>query len=1144
MKRTGNEILLSASDLSNHSACHHLTVLNLQAAHGLVKPPRFRDESVAIIQERGLEFEREYLRHLEEQGFVIAETTEENISAINHTIESMRAGADIIYQASLQYKQWQGRADFLQKVQTPSNLGNWSYEVGDTKLARETRIGTILQLCLYSDMIAAIQGIMPEYMHVITPANGFTKETYRVDEFLAYYRLIQQRLQKAMAAGVTNGNTYPNPVPHCDICRWWSHCDKQRHADDHLSLVAGLSNIQTTEINKWHIETVREFAELPLPLPYTPSRGSVDTYERLHEQARIQVASRVSATPRYELLDLEPGTGLFNLPEPSPGDIFFDFEGDPFVGTSGIEYLFGWTTFSASKDEYERLWAMNANEEKKAFETFVNWVTQRLKAHPDMHIYHYTAYEPSALKRLMGKYATHETEIDEWLRGGVFVDLHTIVKQALRAGVESYSLKQLELLHGFERSVPLEDASQQRHMLEILLERNTDSKIPPETIHAVEIYNMEDCISTRRLRDWLEMLRNQLAQAGNDIPRPKFADGQANEKITGHQEKIKPVFDALTNGVPLERSERTPEQHAQWLLANMLDWYRREKKSFWWEYFRLHELSNEELLDEKGALAGLQYTGKREIVLHKRTGKPLNRVIDEYLFPAQECDVRAGDDLMIAGQKDFGEVASIDRLKGMVRIKKLGPMVDAHPAAVFRFNNINDTAQENAIFRIAHWVMTSGIDSEGEHRAARDLLLNLPPRSRSVFTVNGNRQEAAVAWGNILDNGVLPIQGPPGSGKSYTAAKMIVSMIKAGKRIGITALSHKVIRGLLDKVLKDAGNEELAIRCVHCVTPGDHPPHPAVHETKDYGEVLQTLQSNGVQVVAGTAWLWARGEFANSVDVLFADEAGQLSLIDTIAVSQAAKNLVLLGDPQQLKQPQQGSHPEGTEASALGHILGEHKTIPSDRGIFLDKTWRMHPAICSFISEMFYERRLQPLSSLSAQRIDGNTVFRGAGLWFEAVTHTGNRNSSAEEAARIASIIAELTKGDVTWTNRDNETRPLAITDILVIAPYNAQVVLLMQHLPVGTHIGTVDKFQGQEAPVVIFSMSTSLPEDAPRGMEFLYSLNRLNVAVSRAKAVCIIVANPVLLEPSCKSPDQARLANAFCRYKEVANEGSVASPQ
>jgi uncharacterized protein len=364
---------------------------------------------------------------------------------------------------------------------------------------------------------------------------------------------------------------------------------------------------------------------------------------------------------------------------------------------------------------------------------------------------------------------------------------------------------------------------------------------------------------------------------------------------------------------------------------------------------------------------------------------------------------------------------------------------------------------------------------------------------------------------------------------------MVTALVRAGKKVGITALSHKVIRNLLNKVMDVAAGERTSVRCIQKVDERSDEPHPAIVEVQDNDSPLDALQSGEADVAAGTAWLWARPKYWEAVDVLVVDEAGQLSLADVLAVAQAAKSLVLLGDPQQLRQPQQGSHPEGTDVSALEHLLGEHETIPPERGLFLDQTHRLHPNVCAFTSELFYDGRLRSFPNLERQVLDGPTPFAGAGLWFVPVGHDGNQSSSPEEVERVATLVARLIADGVHWTDRENERRPLRLADILIIAPYNAHVAALAARLPAGARIGTVDKFQGQEAPVVICSLATSSPEDAPRGMDFLYSLNRLNVAVSRARTACILVANPRLFEPDCRTPAQLRLANAFCRYLEMA---------
>jgi superfamily I DNA and/or RNA helicase len=331
--------------------------------------------------------------------------------------------------------------------------------------------------------------------------------------------------------------------------------------------------------------------------------------------------------------------------------------------------------------------------------------------------------------------------------------------------------------------------------------------------------------------------------------------------------------------------------------------------------------------------------------------------------------------------------------------------------------------------------------------------------------------------------------------------------------------------------VKVADASEPSLQCIVKVSE-DEPNTHRLQFTKDNDAVFTVLNSL-CQVAAGTAWLWARPDAFETVDVLMVDEAAQMSLANVLAISHAAKSIVLLGDPQQLDQPVKGSHPEGVEVSALDHVLGSLQTISSDKGLFLDETWRLHPEICAFTSELFYERRLHSRAGLERQIIKSTGPIGGAGLRFLPVAHEGNQNCSPEEAARIKELVNRILSAGATWANGGKE-QPVGLNDILIIAPYNAQVFELQELLP-GARIGTVDKFQGQEAPIAIYSLTTSTQADAPRGMEFLYSLNRLNVATSRAKCVSIIVGSPALFEASCRSPRQMQLANAFCRYLEMA---------
>jgi len=1142
MRLHDSRLQLSASDLANYLGCHHLTCLDLRAARGEQDAPVYRDPALEALQERGFQHEHGYIDFLRSKGFSIVEVSEDGSSegVFQATCDAMKQGPDVIVQATLLDDGWMGRADVLLRVERPSELGDYSYEIADTKLARETKGRTILQLCLYSDLLRQVQGVLPEHMYVIPPADDYQPEPYRVDDFMAYYRVVRERLLAAVRDGTWHGEeTYPDPCEQCSICRWWQVCNRRRHDDDHLCLVAGISKMQIGELLAREVETLKALAEIEIPLDPVPERGAPETYERVHHQARVQLEGRVKGEPVHELLDLEEGFGLFRLPEPTPQDIFFDFEGARFVGDEGLEYLFGYVSLDADGEpEYHPLWAMTPEEEKATFETFIDEVMARLRKDEGFHIYHYASYEPAAIKRLMGRYATREDEVDRLLRGERFVDLYAIVKHTVRASVESYSIKDLEPFFGFERQVDLREASKNLHAVEYALEFNTPESITDEIRTAVQGYNEDDCLATFKLRGWLEEKRGEWRHAGEDIPRPELKSGDPSEAQAEILTRVQELRDRLAAELPVDRNDRTKTQQAQWILAQLLEWHWREAKAVWWEYYRLLELSDEELIDERNAIANLEYIGRIDEV-----GK--GSVIDRYRFPHQETKLRAGAKVLTqeTGTNPLGEVIEIDLVEGLVDLRKGPKKAEMHPPSVFSHDSIPTKGLQGALFRMGEWVAEHGIDRDGPYRAGRDLLLGIPPRlqGESIETVvetEETRLDAALKLVLDLDHGLLPIQGPPGAGKTYTGARMICTAVKAGLKVGITAVSHKVIGNLLKEAVKAAPEMEVALSCVRKVTEksaGELPPE--IQETTANGKVFQMLTAGEVQVAAGTAWLWSREDATDSIDVLFVDEAGQISLANTLAVAQAAKSVVLLGDPQQLEQPKRGSHPDGTDVSALQHLLEGHKTMPRDRGLFLERTWRLHPAICKFTSELFYENRLLPQTGLDIQSLNGSAEHAGSGLFFVPVVHEGNCNESPEEAVVVAQLVAELTTQGVEWTDSEGVSRQVGLADVLVVAPYNAHVASILERLPGGARVGTVDRFQGQEAPVVIYSMGTSAPELAPRGMEFLYGASRLNVATSRAQCLCILVANPKLFQPDCRTPRQMRLANAFCRYLEMATD-------
>jgi hypothetical protein len=824
------------------------------------------------------------------------------------------------------------------------------------------------------------------------------------------------------------------------------------------------------------------------------------------------------------------------LPEPSADDVFVDLEGDPFVGESGLQYLFGFAFKNAQGElSYEKRWALNREEEKRGFEWLVDEIMRRREVSPRMHVYHFGAYEPGALKRLMGMYATREDEIDRLLRAGALVDLHQAFKQSTLAGVEEYSLKKIEAFYGFERKTPLDESRAAMRYVEHRLELGWgDAELPEEIRAAMESYNADDCFSTARMRDWLEERRAELINRGEKIERPVSGEEAPSEELDERQKRVAALVEKLSADVPADLKDRSEEQQARWLLAQLLDWHRRENKATWWEGFRLADLDEEELVEERAGLAGLTFV--------KRLKCDRGIAVDRYTFERQETEARVERDAYRKGER-FGQIVAVDVAKRTVDIKKTRKMMEMHPRAMYLWERPFEVKEHaEALFRIGSWVAKNGLEGEGRYRAARDLMLRHAPRllgGETLAPLPGEEpRETASRIGSTLDSTVFAIQGPPGAGKTFTGARMICELASRGKKIGVTALSHKVIRKLLDEVVLAMHEDKVAgVRCMQKTD--EEEPDENIVVTQKNEEAWAALESGTANVVGGTSWLWTPERAFESVDVLFIDEAGQMALADVLAVSQAAKSIVLIGDPQQLERPLKGSHPDGAEKSALEHLLNGRKTIPSNVGMLLPETWRLHPKICEFTSEIFYESRLASRPLLQNRVIEGHPWLTGAGLWFVSITHEGNTNSSTEEVDVIKRIVQSLLRPAVKWFRSAGSSKSLKegkeAEDILIVAPYNAQVAELSAGSP-EAWVGTVDKFQGQEAAVVIYSMTTSSPEEAPRGMEFLYSLNRLNVATSRAMTAVILVGSPKLFEPECRTPRQMQLANAFCGYLEMAS--------
>ena len=1162
MKIIEGRVRLAASDVANFLACRRLTQLDLLWARGELRPPREFDIGFQELVRRGEVHERSVLDQFRANGLDVVEISAAEDAALA-TAEAIRGGAGVIFQGTLTGGRpgapLFGRPDFLVRADLlPAPDGEarpGGYEVVDAKLARSAKARAVLQTAFYSHLLAGVQGVEPRLMHLALGNREFA--SFKVDDFAAYERQTRRLLEAALGDDPA-AEVYPEPVEHCAICRWRDMCRDRRRADDDLSLVAGMTTGQRRALKGAGISTRRGFAGLA-GLPRL-DRVSLDVLRSAQRQARLQVASEDAGGIRYELLDPERdgdgalvgNRGLLALPEPAAGDLFFDIEGARYYSEDsrefGLQYLFG-VVDTAEADEaglprYTQIWAYDRPGEKRAFEELIDFITERRARHPGLHVYHYNHYEPTsvdhltelhrtrqeAVGALMGRFATREDEVDGLFRLGVFVDLYRVVRQGVRAGVESYSIKRLEPMCEYDRQVDLEEATRSLIALEAALEDGTAAG-DSERRRVVAGYNEDDCRAALALRDWLEERRAELAERlGQELPRPVFAEkpGAAEDPETAR------IRSALLAGVSAETSgaiawdvsAETREGQARVLLADLLDWHRREDKPAWWRYFYLRTLSPAELTGEPDALGGL--TGG-EVV-----GQVKKSVVRRFRFPPQEHKFSTGGTACDPDTDKQWSICDVDDARGTIDLKMGSTYSGPWPAALVEAGPPRTWEQRDRLRDLGERVVREG--ASGEDAAAALLLRRRPDdgsgAAGSLRAEGETARAAAVRLATSLHCSYLPMQGPPGTGKTYTAAEQVLELIAQGRTVGITGPSHAVICHLIDTVYEHARWRKAGIPRIGQRAERDNP-HLHRDAAMMSNEGLEkALRDGELDVAAGTSWLWARAGMAGSVDALFVDEAGQLSLANVLAVAGAARNLILLGDPQQLAQPSHATHPPGAGASALEHILGDRATMPEGAGLLLDQTWRMHPDLCRFTSEAFYDGKLHGVDGLDRQEVLGF----GSGLHIVEVAHQGNTNASPEEAREVARLTGHLT--GQTWRAKDGVDRPVVPADILIVTPYNAQIRAVQSALAAsgqtGFKVGTVDKFQGREAPVVIYSMATSSADEAPRGMEFLYDLHRLNVATSRARATAIIVASPDLIRVSCRTPQQMVLANALCRAWET----------
>lgn len=1109
MRKIDGTLRLSASDLMRFKGCRHATTLDLRLIEvGDIQPGEDGAEA-ELLQREGDRHENAFLEELVQSGREVVSIPKEGLSleeSVAFTNETMEHGPDIVFQGALLDGVWGGYSDFLERVEKPSNFGAWSYEVVDTKLKRKPDPKHILQLCLYSDLLAKVQGVAPEAAHL--QLGDDTRFTVRLAEVSAYARHARRMLETFL---VERPETRPEPVSACALCRWREHCQAQWEAEDSLALVAGISRSQRQKLEAAGVDTMAGLAARTERVP----RMAAETQRRLVAQARLQSARRAGGPPAFELRDAEPGKGFGLLPAPDEGEVFYDIEGDPYF-PGGLEYLHGVWFRENAEWEFRAFWAHTREEEGRAAVDLLAFLVERMRRYPNAHIYHYANYEIAALRRLTAQHRTSEAAMDQLQRERRFVDLFKVVSGAMIASEKGYSIKDLEAFYMEKRVADIATAGASVVFYEQW--RETGEQRLLDEIHD---YNRTDCVSTQLLRDWL--IRD-VRPAQKPWPvLGTIPEGGTLSNVESEDEEVAALRARLQ---PVR--ERLGERVAD-LLLDLSQFHKREDKPTWWAIFDRLAQESEELLDDLECIQGLEAIGEPV----KVTAKSFERT---YCFPAQETKLRAGKAPCVkpAAMPEDVNLRSIDHETSTLVLRRSTAKGDLPD----RLDLLPPQPLRNSILKDAVAAVTEEIIADTGRLPAVEHLLTQScpvftdgPRPNGIILAEGDLPSETSRAIAAMAGTTFAIQGPPGTGKTYVSALSIVDLVRAGERVAVSSNSHKAIGNLLTAVADRARAEGLACRIVQKASDdGDDEAHPGIVLVNDNN----APEIGAAHVVGATAWHFARYDHA-AFDYLVVDEAGQVSIANILAMARCARNIVLVGDPMQLPQPLQGNHPGDSGRSCLEYLIDGHRVVPSDRGVFMPVSRRMHPKVCGFISTAVYEDRLGSDDAASSQTLvsASGTELVGAGM--RAVSHFGRSQVSPEEIDAIAARIAELE--GATYRDRDGRERVIGHADILVVAPYNAQVNALRARLPATIRVGTVDRFQGQEAPVCLVSMTTSSGEELPRDIAFLFSLNRINVAVSRAQVAAMVFTSPALLETPCRTVEEMALVNTLCLLREYGGD-------
>lgn len=1143
------EVVTSASDLTTASKCEFDFLRRLDAKLGWIdRPDDVADAMLERTSQLGDVHEKRVLEaYRSEYGDGVVEIerpqlTAENIAAaVGTTRAAFGAAADVVFQATFASPGFIGFADFI--VRMPDG----SYQVQDTKLARSARVTALLQLAAYADELEKLG--VPVHPEVVLILGDGTRSTHRLDDVVPVHRRRRARLLRIIEEHLLEDHPVQWGDERYSICGHCDTCTAEVEASHDVLLVAGLRVTQRDRLRAAGIRSLEELAG---------SAGPVDgigetALAGLRTQAQLQLRAHKGEPPPVVVVDPVP---LHSLPDPSPGDIFFDFEGDPLYtegdgGRWGLDYLFG----CLDADGFTPIWAHSFEEERVALRTFLDYVAERRARHPRLHVYHYAAYEKTHLLSIAARYGIGEDEVDTLLRQNVLVDLYPIVRKAMRIGSPSYSIKKLEPLYmGADlRESDVTNAADSITEYKAATDARDVGDVAEfdRMLASIADYNEYDCRSTLRLRDWL------LAQAAaHPAELPEVPERE------GVEPRESPIRDALLRraGDALD-AERTADQRAYALAAAAIEYHWRERKIFWQGHHARLTDPIDEWADTRDVFVvsacqvvrdwyreGRQRSDRRRLRLAGDLAPGSRYRVGDELYalyespgpygpgdsnPASRSWARA----RVVALEDDGSVVVDEILR-----KGFGPH-SVEPAALAPSGPPETGSIEAAI---EDWGARMAAAHSWPADPAADLLRRRAPRTRSgrlaAPASDDHVVDAVVASLLELDGSYLAVQGPPGTGKTYTGGHVIAKLVAEHQwRIGVVAQSHSVVENLLSQTVAAGLNRSLVAKTPRTGAPEARSPEEEWSFTalRDNGHRDFALRNErSGYVIGGTAWDFTNRNriLADQLDLLIIDEAGQFSLANTIAVSTAARNLLLLGDPQQLPQVSQATHPEPVDGSALGWVSAGHDVLPAEFGYFLSETRRMHPKLTRSVSRLSYEGRLGAHAGVGGRLLQGIEP----GLHPVPVAHSGDSVESGAEADEVTRIVHELIGAAWTDAGKSRSASPLTEDDLIVITPYNAQLALVRERLDAAgfrrVRVGTVDKFQGQEAVIALVTLAASSAADVPRGMSFLIMKNRLNVAISRGQWAAYLVHSPELMEHLPTTPDGVAELSAFIRLIEGAD--------